>query len=216
MRRAGRSSLAARARARRSAAAAAATVTTATAGSPAGSIGDATVRRPSSARRPSRSSAAPAATATSIPAAIYDRDAPGVVTVFSVAARRVRRRAATARQGLGSGFVAQRRGEIATNAHVVTEGEGRAIRKAKEVYVAFADGNQVPAKIVGFDPNADVALLKIDPAGLTLRPLRARHRARPARRLAGGGDRLAVRRAAVAVGRRRVGDRPLDHVADGL
>jgi S1-C subfamily serine protease len=54
----------------------------------------------------------------------------------------------------------------------VTEGEGRAIRKAEEVYVAFADGNQVAARIVGFDPNADVALLKIDPAGLTLRPLR--------------------------------------------
>ena len=63
-------------------------------------------------------------------------------------------------------------GEVATNAHVVTEGEGRAIRKAKEVYVAFADGNQVPARIVGYDANADVALLKIDPAGLTLRPLR--------------------------------------------
>jgi S1-C subfamily serine protease len=54
----------------------------------------------------------------------------------------------------------------------VTEGEGRAIRKAEEVYVAFADGNQVAARIVGFDPNADVALLKIDPSGLTLRPLR--------------------------------------------
>jgi S1-C subfamily serine protease len=62
-------------------------------------------------------------------------------------------------------------GEIATNAHVVTDGEGAGIRKAREVYVAFADGNEVPAKIVGFDPNSDVALLRIDPKGLTLRPL---------------------------------------------
>jgi S1-C subfamily serine protease len=54
---------------------------------------------------------------------------------------------------------------------VVTDGEGAAIRKAREVYVAFADGNEVAARIVGFDPNADVALLKIDPKGLTLRPL---------------------------------------------
>ena len=54
----------------------------------------------------------------------------------------------------------------------MTEGEGRAIRKAQEVYVAFADGNQVPARIVGYDPNADVALLKLDPAGLRLRPLK--------------------------------------------
>ena len=54
----------------------------------------------------------------------------------------------------------------------MTQGEGSAIRKAQEVYVAFADGNQVAARIVGYDPNADVALLKLDPAGLRLRPLK--------------------------------------------
>ena len=105
------------------------------------------------------------------PARIYERDAPGVVTIRSVLSG-----AAAVPgggdSGLGSGFVLNERGEIATNAHVVTQGEGRAIRKAKEVYVAFADGNQVPARIVGYDANADVALLRIDPAGLTLRPLR--------------------------------------------
>jgi S1-C subfamily serine protease len=62
-------------------------------------------------------------------------------------------------------------GEIATNAHVVTSGEGDEIKRAREVYVEFADGNTVPAKILGADPNADVALLKVDPAGLKLRPL---------------------------------------------
>ena len=46
---------------------------------------------------------------------------------------------------------------------------GRA--RADEVYVEFADGNRVEARIVGQDPNADVALLKVDPKGLTLRPL---------------------------------------------
>jgi S1-C subfamily serine protease len=105
------------------------------------------------------------------PAAIYDREAPGVVTVFSVLPGDTGSAGGTGGQGLGSGFVVNDRGEIATNAHVVTDGEGRAIRTAKEVYVAFADGNEVSAKIVGFDPNADVALLRIDPAGLTLRPL---------------------------------------------
>jgi S1-C subfamily serine protease len=73
--------------------------------------------------------------------------------------------------GLGSGFVLNGAGEIATNAHVVTEGDGGKLRRAKEVYVEFADGNRVPARILGADPNADVALLKIDPKGLTLRPL---------------------------------------------
>jgi S1-C subfamily serine protease len=104
------------------------------------------------------------------PAAIYEREAPGVVTVFSVLPGDGNGPGGGG-QGVGSGFVVNGRGEIATNAHVVTEGEGRAIRKAREVYVAFADGNEVSAKIVGYDPNADVALLRIDPAGLTLRPL---------------------------------------------
>jgi S1-C subfamily serine protease len=105
------------------------------------------------------------------PSAIYEREAPGVVTVFSVLRGGGGGLGGSGGEGLGSGFVLNERGEIATNAHVVTEGEGRSIRKASEVYVAFADGNEVPAKIVGFDPNADVALLRIDPAGLTLRPL---------------------------------------------
>jgi S1-C subfamily serine protease len=39
------------------------------------------------------------------------------------------------------------------------------------VFVDFADGNRVPARIVGTDPNADVALLKVDPKGLSLTPL---------------------------------------------
>jgi 2-alkenal reductase len=73
--------------------------------------------------------------------------------------------------GVGSGFVLNGEGEIATNAHVVTQGDGNAAEKAREVYVEFADGNRVQARIVGHDPNADVALLKVDPKGLTLRPL---------------------------------------------
>ena len=73
--------------------------------------------------------------------------------------------------GVGSGFVLNDQGEIATNAHVVTQGGGKDLQRAREVYVEFADGNRVSAKIVGADPNADVALLKIDPKGLTLRPL---------------------------------------------
>jgi 2-alkenal reductase len=62
-------------------------------------------------------------------------------------------------------------GEIATNAHVVASGEGDAIERAREVYVEFADGNTVEADVLGADPNADIALLRIDPQGLNLRPL---------------------------------------------
>jgi S1-C subfamily serine protease len=101
------------------------------------------------------------------PKAIYERDAPGVVTVIATGLQSANGDQA----GLGSGFVISGDGEIATNAHVVTSGEGAAIRKAPDVYVRFGDGNQVPAKVRGFDPFSDVALLKVDPKGLTLRPL---------------------------------------------
>jgi len=105
------------------------------------------------------------------PARIYARDSPGVVTVFSVLPGASPTLGGEGGSGIGSGFVIDGSGEIATNAHVVTDGTGAAIKKADEVYVAFADGNEVPARIVGFDPNSDVALLKIDPSGLRLRPL---------------------------------------------
>ena len=85
------------------------------------------------------------------------------MTVFSVLGRLATTLGGEGGQGVGSGFVLNGAGEIATNAHVVTEGTGSAIEKAKEVYVAFADGNEVSARIVGFDANADVALLQIDP-----------------------------------------------------
>jgi S1-C subfamily serine protease len=103
------------------------------------------------------------------PSGIYRRESPGVVTVISTGLAGAGQGGGGA--GLGSGFVISGDGEIATNAHVVTSGEGRAIRKADQVYVRFQDDNQVAAKIVGFDPFSDVALLKIDPTGLTLRPL---------------------------------------------
>ena len=105
------------------------------------------------------------------PVAIYERDSPGVVTVFSVLAGSDAV-GGTGGRGVGSGFVLNGSGEIATNAHVVTDGTGSSITKAEEVYVAFADGNEVSARIVGYDANADVALLRIDPAGLRLRPLK--------------------------------------------
>jgi S1-C subfamily serine protease len=110
------------------------------------------------------------------PKAIYKNEAPGVVTVVSLFGSGsvdslLGGNGGGGGGGVGSGFVLNEDGEIATNAHVVTTGEGDSIRRARAVYVEFADGNQVEAKIVGADPNADIALLKIDPKGLTLRPL---------------------------------------------
>jgi len=111
----------------------------------------------------------PAAAGTFDPAAIYAREAPGVVTIYSLSGSLLD---GDGEGGQGSGFVLDGQGYIATNAHVVTTGDPPDRERAKEVYVEFSDGNRVKAKIVGEDPSADVALLKIDPAGLSLTPLK--------------------------------------------
>jgi S1-C subfamily serine protease len=105
------------------------------------------------------------------PKAIYDREAPGVVTVISLFEAGGIDSIEQGAGGVGSGFVLNEDGEVATNAHVVSTGEGDAVSRAREVYVEFADGNTVEAEIVGTDPNADIALLKLDPEGLKLEPL---------------------------------------------
>ena len=55
---------------------------------------------------------------------------------------------------LGSGFVISEDGYIVTNNHVI---EG-----ADEVLVEFFEGFELPATIVGTDPNTDIALLKVE------------------------------------------------------
>jgi S1-C subfamily serine protease len=109
------------------------------------------------------------------PQAIYEKAAPGVVTIRSVfggGAPSLLGNGPSA--GQGSGFAVSDDGEIATNAHVVTDAEaggGSQIHEAKEVYVEFADHDQVPADIVGYDPHGDVALLKVNPEGIDVSPL---------------------------------------------
>jgi len=106
---------------------------------------------------------------------VYADVAPGVVTILAVLGDSDTP-IAEAQAGQGSGFVLNEEGEIATNAHVVTDaaeagGSSEPITEASEVYIEFSDRNQVPAEIVGFDPDADVALLKVDPEGLDLQPV---------------------------------------------
>jgi S1-C subfamily serine protease len=108
------------------------------------------------------------------PAEIYKRLSPGVVTIISIFEGGTSLFEDQGEGGQGSGFVLDDEGYIATNAHVVTteaDTTGQGAERADEVFVEFADGNRVPAEIVGDDPNVDVALLKVDPEGLRLTPL---------------------------------------------
>ncbi|HEY0317032.1 MAG TPA: trypsin-like peptidase domain-containing protein [Solirubrobacterales bacterium] len=97
-------------------------------------------------------------------AQVYREASPGVVTIRSVF---------SGGNGAaeGSGFVLNAEGQIVTNAHVVTDESSGSRQPAKEVFVEFPDRNVVDAEIVGFDPFADVALLKVDPSGFKLHPL---------------------------------------------
>jgi len=109
------------------------------------------------------------------PETVYSNAAPGVVTIREVIGSTASSIFGGGGQGQGSGFVISDDGEIVTNAHVVTDaaeaGASGPIHEAKEVYVQFADRNQVEADVVGFDAFADVALLRVDPEGLDLHPL---------------------------------------------
>ncbi|WP_210492544.1 trypsin-like peptidase domain-containing protein [Patulibacter sp. SYSU D01012] len=100
---------------------------------------------------------------------IYERDAPGVVLVQAT----VRQESQSQNpfgmpqeqdgEATGSGFVIDDDGTILTNEHVV---DG-----ATKVRVTFSNERTVDAKVVGQDTSTDVAVLKVDPKGLGLRPL---------------------------------------------
>ncbi len=63
----------------------------------------------------------------------------------------------------GSGFVWDKQGHIVTNNHVV---DG-----ATDITVTFVDGTSLPAKLVGRDPDSDLAVISVDPAKVTLQPV---------------------------------------------
>ncbi|HEY6415517.1 MAG TPA: trypsin-like peptidase domain-containing protein, partial [Acidimicrobiales bacterium] len=61
-------------------------------------------------------------------------------------------------EGAGTGFIVSSDGKIVTNDHVV---DG-----AQQVQVTLSDGTTKSAKVLGADPNADLAVLKIDGTNL--------------------------------------------------
>ncbi|MDH3764965.1 MAG: trypsin-like peptidase domain-containing protein [Nitrosopumilus sp.] len=65
--------------------------------------------------------------------------------------------------GVGSGFVFDKRGHIITNAHVVDD--------AKKVVVTFLDGRSYNAEVIGIDKFTDIAIIKVNTNLIRLQPL---------------------------------------------
>ena len=80
---------------------------------------------------------------------IFERSEFGVVSVNVLKSSEL-----VTPTGFGSGFVFDKEGHIITNNHVV--------ENAKKISVKFVDGISYDAKLVGADPYADIAILKID------------------------------------------------------
>lgn len=81
--------------------------------------------------------------------------------------------------GIGSGFVVDPTGIILTNEHVV--------RDASEIKVILSDGRTMDARLLGADPNYDVAVLKVEEENLPYAQV-------------GNSDDLVVGEWAIAIG----------------
>jgi len=123
------------------------------------------------------------------PAEIYQRLSGGVVMVLSRFRGTDVFGQSVSSEALGTGFVVDQEGYILTNAHVVDE-DGQ---RASSVTVVFnksgSETRRVPGKLVGVDVGSDVAVIKVDPNGLGLKPLPL-----------GDSDKVVVGETVVAIG----------------
>ncbi len=85
---------------------------------------------------------------------VYEKVADGVVNVTSTAIQMDFFFNAFPTQGSGSGSIIDTKGHILTNHHVVAN--------AQKLEVTLADGSKWPAKLIGSDPDNDLAVIKID------------------------------------------------------
>ncbi|MDY7031907.1 MAG: trypsin-like peptidase domain-containing protein [Thermodesulfobacteriota bacterium] len=84
---------------------------------------------------------------------IYREYGPGVVNITSIAVTWDFFLSAIPKEGTGSGSIIDKNGHILTNYHVVKD--------AKRLEVTLDDGSKLPAKLIGTDPDTDLAIIKI-------------------------------------------------------
>ena len=91
---------------------------------------------------------------------IYQRYNEAVVNVTAIAMDYHWFLDVVPRSGAGSGTIIDRDGHVVTNYHVVKD--------ARMVSVTLAGGEELEGRVVGADPETDLAVVKFDPRGLDL------------------------------------------------
>jgi S1-C subfamily serine protease len=95
--------------------------------------------------------------------AVYQKASPSVVNIISTVIARDFFYTPIPREGSGSGSIIDVRGHILTNNHV--------IRDAQKLEVTLWHGSKWSAKLVGTDPDNDLAVIKINAPTDKLKPL---------------------------------------------
>ncbi len=88
---------------------------------------------------------------------VYRRVSPSVVNITSTSVQMSFFYGMVPQQGQGSGFILDKQGHIATNYHVIADGQS--------VEVQTIDKHRYKARVIGKDERHDLALLQIDNAG---------------------------------------------------
>jgi putative serine protease PepD len=111
----------------------------------------------SGARREVSSSTTTSSSSSTLTATqVYQRDSSGVVAIRAVT---------SGGEDSGTGIVLDDSGLILTNDHVIKEASSIVVSPGTSA------GETRTATLVGADPDSDLALIKIDPSGLGLKPL---------------------------------------------
>lgn len=135
---------------------------------------------------------APPARAGANPAVrVYDQDSQSVVNITSVAlVPNFTGGTQQTPRGIGSGFVIDQQGNILTNNHVV--------ENADQLIVTFKDGATIPGKLVGRDPDNDLAVIQVDPNGTDDKGRAVRDILRPVQ--LGDSNRIVIGEDSIAIG----------------